>query len=132
MQAPAGAPPAVAPGADRRPAGGGRPSMGGGMGRGGFGGGGDGSTVYSLDGKETVGEVEGPMGKMPVTYKATVGTDGTLVLTNARAFNGPMGEIKLTTKETWKLSPDGGTLTVERESTTPRGAQTSTLVFVRG
>ena len=101
------------------------------MGRGGFGGG-DATTVYSLDGKETIGEAEGPMGKMPVTYKAAVGSDGTLVLSNSRSFNGPMGEIKLTTKETWKLSPDGKTLTVERETTTPRGAQSSTFVFVKG
>ena len=99
---------------------------------GGFGGSVDATTVYSLDGKETVGEVDGPMGKMPVTYKATAGSDGTLVLTSARSFNGPMGEVKLTTKETWKLSPDGKTLTVERENTTPRGAQISTLVFVKG
>lgn len=124
----AGGPPPVA-----APPGGAQPMRGGrGMGRGGFGGGGDGTTVYSLDGKETVGEVDGPMGKMPVTYKASVGTDGTLVLSNSRSFEGPMGEIKLTTKETWKLSPDGKTLTVERENTTPRGAQTSTLVFIKG
>ena len=130
VQTPAGPPPAGAPPAGERPAEG-RPMRGGGggMGRGGFGT--DGTTVYSLDGKETVGEVEGPMGKMPVNYKAVVGSDGTLVLTNSRSFNGPMGEIKLTTKKTWKLSADGKTLTVERESTSPRGAQTSTLVFVK-
>ena len=116
-------PPAGAP-AGGPPMGGGR-----GMGRGGFGMG-DGTTVYSLDGKETVSELEGPMGKMPVTYKAEVGSDS-LVLSNSRTFNSPNGEVKLTTKETWKLSADGKTLTVERESTTPRGPQASTLVFVR-
>lgn len=131
MPAPAGGPPAGAPPA------GGRPPMGGGgggrgMGRGGFGMGGDGTLVYSLDGKEVVGEVDGPMGKMPITYKAVVGADGSLVLTSARSFNGPNGEIKLTTKETWKMSADGKVLTVERESSTPRGAQTSTLVFNKG
>ena len=131
MPAPAGAPPAGAPGTGQRPAG--MPPMGGGRGMGrGFGGSGDGTTVYSLDGRETVVEMEGPTGKMPVTYKAAAGAGGTLVLTNSRSFTGPMGEIKLTTKETWKLSPDGRTLTVERENTTPRGAQTSTLVFVKG
>ena len=112
------------------PAGG--PPMGGGrgMGRGGFGMG-DGTTVYSLDGKETVSEIEGPMGKVPVTYKGSVGADGTVVLTNSRTFSGPNGEVKLTNKETWKLSADGKMLTVERESSSPRGAQTSTLVFVK-
>lgn len=118
-------PPAGAP-AGGPPMGGGR-----GMGRGGFGMG-DGTTVYSLDGKEIVSEIEGPMGKMPVTYKGDVATDGSLVLSNSRTFNSPNGEVKLTTKETWKLSADGKTLTVDRESTTPRGAQTSTLVFVKG
>jgi hypothetical protein len=132
IERPAGGPPPVAAPPEGAPPmrGGGR-GMRSGMGRGGFGGG-DATTVYSLDGKETVGEVDGPMGKMPVTYKAAVGSDGALVLTNSRSFNGPMGEIKLSTKETWKLSPDGKTLTVERENTTPRGAQTSTLVFVKG
>jgi hypothetical protein len=127
IERPAGGPPPVA-----APPEGAAPMRGGrGMGRGGFGGGGGGTTVYSLDGKETIGEAEGPMGKMPVTYKAAFGSDGTLVLTNSRSFNGPMGEITLTTKETWKLSPDGKTLTVERENTSPRGAQTSTLVFAK-
>jgi len=123
MPAPAGAPAGV-----------GGPPAGGGAGRGagrGFGVGGEGTTVYSLDGKETTGEVDGPMGKMPVTYKAAAAADGSVVLTNSRSFNGPNGEIKLTTKETWKLSPDGKTLTVDRESSSPRGAQTSTLVFVK-
>ena len=125
MPAPSNAPAGVG-----APAGG--PPPGRGMGRGGFGVGGDGTTVYSLDGKETTGEVDGPMGKMPVTYKGTAAADGTVVLTSSRSFNGPNGEIKINTKETWKLSADKKTLTVERENSTPRGAQTSTLVFVKG
>jgi len=137
MPAPAGGPPAVAPPAGGQPmgSGGGRGMGGGGgrgMGRGGFGMGGDGTLVYTLDGKEVVGEVDGPMGKMPITYKGVVGADGSIVLTSARSFNGPNGEIKLTTKETWKMSADGKVLTVERENSTPRGAQTSTLVFNKG
>jgi len=114
------APPAGGP-----PAGGGR-----GIGRGGFGGG-EGTTVYSLDGKETTGEVDGPMGKMPVSYKATTAADGSVVLTSSRTVNSPNGEVKVTTKESWKLSADGKTLTVDRENTSPRGTQTSTLVFVK-
>lgn len=109
------------------------PPMGGGRGMGrGFGMGGDGTSHYSLDGKETIGEVDGPMGKMPVTYKATPAADGSIVLTNSRSFTGPNGEIKMSTKETWRLSADGKTLTVDREDTTPRGARTSTMVFVKG
>lgn len=105
--------------------------MGGGRGMGG-GMGGDGTTVYSLDGKETKTEMEGPMGKMPVALKAKMDADGTLKLSSTRTFNGPMGEMTMTTKETWKLSADGKTLTIERESSTPRGQMTTTLVFTKG
>ena len=117
-------------------AGGGAPGGGQGRGPGGRGGGmgmgGDGSASYSLDGKETKGEIEGPMGKMPVTYKGSSKTDGSLELSSSRTFSGQMGEITITTKETWTLSGDGKTLTVDRVNSTPRGEQTSKLVFVKG
>ena len=102
-----------------------------GMGRG-FGGMGDGSVTYSLDGKELKVEMDGPNGKMPVVYKGTVEANGSLKLSNSRTFAGPMGQITMTTKETWTLSTDGKSLTIDRENTTPRGAQTSKLVFVKG
>lgn len=111
------------------------PGFGGGQGRGmgrGLGGMADGSVTYSLDGKELKVEMDGPNGKMPVIYKGTVEADGSLKLSNSRTFNGPMGEISMTTKETWKLSADGKTLTIDRENTTPRGQQTARLVFVKG
>jgi hypothetical protein len=137
---PAGAPPAGGPPAGGPPAGGppaGAP--GGGQGRGmggrGMGGGfgmGDGSVTYSLEGKETTVEMDGPNGKMPVIYKGTQEADGTLKLSTSRTFNGGMGEITMTTKETWTLSTDGKTLTIDRENTTPRGVQTSKLVFTKG
>lgn len=116
------APPANAP----QGGGGGRPGgMGGGMGRMG---GGDGTTVYGLDGKETTSEVDGPMGKMPVTLKAK-SDGGKLNISKASSFSGPMGEVTITTKETWELAADGKSLTVNREQSTPRGANSSTLVF---
>lgn len=114
------APPANAPQGGGRPGG-----MGGGMGRMG---GGDGTTVYSLDGKETKSEVEGPMGKTPVSLKAK-SEGGKLNLSKASSFSGPMGEVTITTKETWELAADGKSLTVNREQSTPRGATSSTLVF---
>lgn len=118
------APPADAPG-------GGTP--GGGAGRGGRGGfGGDGSVSYTLDGNETKVEVDTPRGKVPVNYKGSAETDGSLKLSTSRIVNGPQGEVTMTTKETWKLSADGKTLTVDRESTSPRGNQTSKLVFTKG
>ncbi len=134
MPAGAGQPPTnMPPGAGQPPMGG--PPAGGpprGFGGRGFGMMGDGSVTYSLEGKETKVEMDGPNGKIPVIYKAAVETDGSLKLSNTRSFTGPMGEITTTVKETWKLSADGTTLTVDREATTPRGAQTSKLVFVKG
>lgn len=117
------APPADAP---ARPAGGG----GGGMGAGRGMGGGDGKTVYSLDGKETKIEIDGQMGKIPVTLKAK-SEGGKLNLSRSSTFTGPNGEITTTTKETWELGADGKTLTVNRESTSPRGTNTTTMVFTK-
>jgi hypothetical protein len=102
----------------------------GGMGRGGFGGG-DGTTVYSLDGKETKVEQETSMGKFPVTYKANLEKGGKLNLSSSRTISGQMGEMTITTKETWQLSEDGKVLTIKRETETPRGAQSSEMVFTK-
>ena len=103
---------------------------GGGMLRGRGFGNGDSTVTYALDGKETIVEIDGPNGKLPVKYKALV--DGAKInLSNARSFNGPMGEVLITTKEAWSLSPDGKTLTVERENTSPRGTNSSTMVFAK-
>ena len=113
------APPADAP---ARSGGGG-----GGMGRMG---GGDGTTAYDLFGKETKIEIDGPNGKMPQMLKAKA-EGGKLNLSKSSSFSGPMGEISVTTKETWELSADGKTLTVNREQTTPRGTNTSTMVFTK-
>ena len=118
--APAGAP----------PPGGGAPGRGMGRGFGGFGMG-EGSVTYSLDGRELKVEMDGPNGKMPVIYKGTAEANGSLKLSTSRTFSGPNGEISMTSKETWTLSTDGKTLTIDRENTTPRGAQTSKLVFVK-
>jgi len=103
---------------------------GGGGGRGMGRGLGDGTTVYSLDGKETVVEVDGPNGKMPVKYKAMI-EGGKANLSTVRTFTGPNGEITATSKYVWTLSPDAKTLTSVQEQTSPRGTSTSTLVFVK-
>jgi hypothetical protein len=91
-------------------------------------GGGDGTVAYSLDGKETTVEVDGPNGKLPIKYKASVET-GKASLSSSRSFTGQMGEITVTTKDSWTLSADGKTLTDVRETTSPRGTSSSTLVF---
>ena len=101
-----------------------------GMGRGRGFGGGDSAMTYSLNGKETTIQQEGPMGQIPVTLKAKL-DGGKLHLSSSRTFNGPNGEITSTTKETWTLSDDGKTLTVEREQRNPRGTNSSTMVFTK-
>jgi hypothetical protein len=100
-----------------------------GGGRGGFGGG-DGTVTYTLDGKESQFSQEGPMGAMPVTVKAKI-EDGKLKLSQSRTFSSPMGEATLTTNETWSLSEDGKTLTVNRETASPRGNMSSEMVFTK-
>lgn len=112
------------------PAGGG---FGGGGGRGGGGGGfgGDGTTKYALDGKETTVEQPGPNGSIPVKFKAKF-DGGKLKLSQSRTLNTPGGEFTLTTKDEWSLSEDGKTLTVKRTADNPRGSTSSTMVFVKG
>jgi hypothetical protein len=106
---------------------------GGRMGGGGFGrgfGGGDSATTYALDGKETKAEIEGRMGKIPVTLKAKA--DGSkLQLSSSSTFTGQMGDVTMTTKEKWELSSDGKTLTVETERSSPRGSESTTKVFTK-
>lgn len=113
---------------ERGPIPAGAPSTGRGMGRG-FGGG-DHTAAYPLDGKEATVEIDGPNGKIPVKYKGSI-AGGKANLTHSRAFGGPMGGVSMTTKDSWSLSADGKTLTIERESITPRGTNSSTLVFVK-
>lgn len=107
--------------------------MGGGMGRGGGmrGMGGDSSFTYTLDGKETSVNQETPMGAMSVKLKAEMEKDGKLKLSSSRTFNTPNGEMTMTTKETWTLSEDGKTLTVKRDSESPRGTNSSEMVFTK-
>ena len=93
--------------------------------------GGDGTVAYSLEGKETVVEVDGPNGKMPIKYTAKL-EGGKANLASTRSISGPMGDLTVTVKDVWSLSADGKTLTVVREQSSPRGTTSSTLVFVKG
>lgn len=92
--------------------------------------GGDGTTTYSLDGKETKTEVSGPMGSMPVSLKGKL-KGGKLELTRNSTFSGPMGDVSISSKESWELSADGSALTVNSERTSPRGTNTSTMVYTK-
>ena len=91
---------------------------------------GDGTTKYTLDGKETKTEIDGPMGKMPQALTAKL-EGGKLMLSKSSTVSSPMGEVTISTKESWSLAADGKTLTVVRDQTTPRGSTSSTMVFVK-
>ncbi len=95
---------------------------------GGFGG--DSQTIYTLDGKETTTDMAGAMGGK-MTAKATAEKDGKLKLFQTREIETPMGARKMKMTETWSLSPDGKTLTVKREAETPRGTNSSEMVFTK-
>ncbi len=89
---------------------------------------GDSSVAYSLDGKESTTQTDTPAGPMPVKMKANF-DKGVLKLSQSRTFNSPMGEVTTTAKEDWSLSDDGKVLTIKREMQSPRGNNSSTLVF---
>jgi len=107
------------------------PADGGGGGRKGGGmGGGDVTTTYTLDGKETTVEMDSPRGKVPVKF--TGKSDGAkLWLGSSRTMNTQAGEMTMTSKETWWLSADGNTLTIDGESTSPRGTNSTQKVFTK-
>ncbi len=111
-------PPASAAGNERR------------GGRGGGFGGGDNNVTYTLDGKETKTEIEGRMGKIPVTRKAKIDA-GKLQLSSSTTFSGPNGDITNSNKEKWELSADGKTLTVTAEREGMRGTESTTRVYTK-
>ncbi|MEP6786845.1 MAG: hypothetical protein ABJB40_00335 [Acidobacteriota bacterium] len=112
------------------PAGGG----GGGQGRGGGfgGGGGGGDQSFTLDGKETSMDQPGP-GGMTIPVKMTGKWDGSkVVLNTSRTMTGQDGASNTsTTKSTYELGADGKTLTVTRDSESPRGKTSTTSVFTK-
>ena len=75
-------------------------------------------------------EVDGPNGKMPIKYTGAI-EGGKANLSSTRTFVGQMGEATITTKDVWTLSDGGKTLTDVRETISPRGTSSSTLVFVK-
>ncbi len=113
--------------------GGGAAMMGGGMGRGGMGRAtmdGAQTLSYSLDGKDTKVETPGIPGADAI-LKAKMEKDGKLKLSTSRTFNGPQGEVTMTTKETWEIMDGGKALKVTRERESPRGTETSEMYFTK-
>jgi hypothetical protein len=96
--------------------------------------------IYSLDGKETLLQVEAresgagrpsqPGGS--IAFKANWKKGGkTLELQSNRKFETPEGERSMTSKDRWELSEDGNTLTVQRTIDMPMGVEEVKLVFTK-
>jgi len=88
------------------------------------------TVTYSLDGKETKVETPGIPGA-DATLQAKFEKDGKLNLSSTRTFSGQMGEMTAATKETWELLDGGKTLKVTREMNSPRGTQSSEMIFTK-
>lgn len=84
---------------------------------------------YKLDGTETTSEATGGRGGTVTTKSEWKDGGKTLVLKRVSKFNVNGNDVTATTTEEWSLSADGKTLTVKRTSESPRGTQSSTLVF---
>lgn len=106
----------------RNPSAGGGQGPGGGRGMG-FG---DGTTAYSLDGKEVAGELDTPNGKIPT--KTTAKIEGGK-LNISRTVTTQNGDV--TNKTSWELSADGKTLTVKATRNTPNGEVTIESVYTK-
>ena len=76
--------------------------------------------TYTLDGKESKGEVASPVG--PQAAKLTAKVEGQKLVLWQKDF----GDPAMTSREAWRLSADGKTLTIERTGFFDR---TSTMVF---
>jgi TonB family protein len=63
--------------------------------------------------------------------KASLGTDDKLNLSSVRKINTQMGETTITVRETWELADGGKTLKVSRTMESPRGTQSSELIFTK-
>ena len=91
------------------------------------------SVTYNLVGNPVTVESENAAG-MPspvLTLNAYFEKDGRLKLVQDSKITAPGGEFTAKTVDTWELSADGKVLKIAREMTTPRGAQTAEMYFVK-
>jgi hypothetical protein len=83
--------------------------------------------TYALDGKESVNP-----GMRGGETKSKAHWDGkSLVIESTSTFNGPNGEMTVTSKEVRTLSDDGKTMTVVTTRNTANGEQTRKTVYDR-
>ncbi len=92
-----------------------------------------GSLTYNLTGNtvETMCDCPAGMPSSVLTLNANFEKNGALKLNQISKVTGESGESVTKTNDTWELSADGKTLKVTRRTTTPRGAQTAEMYFVK-
>jgi hypothetical protein len=113
---------------------GGGPGASGSPGRGGGGRGGmmgPQKLTYSLDGKKTTMEAQGPMGNSTIDLEAKWNGEQKLELKNVRHANFQGNAVDFTTKETWELADAGKTLKIHRISESPRGTNETKWVLTK-
>lgn len=88
----------------------------------------DGLFVFSLNGKSSKVDIDGPNGKIPEIFTALFKAKK-LVLSRTISAAGPKGLLKSSIVETWEIESDSRTLIVNRDALNPRGTQRSRLVF---
>ena len=92
---------------------------------------GGGGNTYLLNGQEFNNESQSQIGTVLTKTKGEI-KDGKLNLQSVRTVDAPMGQITITTKETWELSADGKTLTVKSTRPGRDGAEMTTeTVFTK-
>ena len=103
-----------------------------GMNRGGGGmGGGTQTATYSLMEGTSLRSSPGERSSETVIRKASWESDGKLKLSSTREIDTQTGAMTIKTNETWELADEGKTLKISRETETPRGTNSSELVFAR-
>ncbi|HEY0429096.1 MAG TPA: energy transducer TonB [Pyrinomonadaceae bacterium] len=110
-------------------------SGGGGMNRGGMSGGNQTVTYSLVPGTavkgETVSSGGGATSAETNMLKASLESDGRLKLHSVRSFDGQMGKVTITVDEVWELTNEGQTLKINRTMESPRGTNTSEMIFAK-
>ncbi len=76
-------------------------------------------------------ETEGPRGGKAVVKGEWAENQKDLNVFTERTFEGQMGRMTMKVSDTYSISADGATLTVNRKSETPRGTMENTLIFIK-
>jgi hypothetical protein len=91
----------------------------------------DGIETFTMDGKEKTIVEEGPRGPVKVKLRGRRDKEGRVIISTSRNLSVPMGEVQISTEETWSLSSDGQTLTINAKWDSPLGSNSNKLYFIR-